>query len=147
MAEIGQVTKVEDEEVVVRLFRKDACAKCGACAAGLESKDMFIHATNLCEAKENSWVEIYLEEANFLKAVILMYGIPLIGLLFGLVIGMLFGHAVVPNYEDWITFIFGILGAGSTFLFLHFNEHRFKTKTYKPRAIRLVDAEKEEIRC
>jgi sigma-E factor negative regulatory protein RseC len=147
MAEIGQVTKVDKDEVVVRLFRQEACAKCGACAAGLESKDMFIHANNVCEAHEDEWVEIYLEETNFLKAVGLMYGIPLLGLLFGLLIGMGVGNAYIPIYSDAVSFIFGILGAGITFLILHVNEHRFNTKTYKPRAIRIVDTTKEDIGC
>ncbi len=147
MAEIGQVTKVENDEVVVRLLRKEACAKCGACTAGLESKDMFIHANNLCDAGKNEWVEIYLEETNFLKAVGLMYGIPLIGLLIGLFAGMLLGRAYVPLYADVIGFACGIFGAGVTFLTLHLNEHRFNTKTYKPRAIRIVDTTKENISC
>ncbi len=139
MAEIGQVIDVQEDEVVVRLMRSEACAKCGACTAGLESKDMFIHANNLCEAKKDEWVEVYLEEGNFLRAVGLMYGIPLIGLLIGLFLGLGLGYSLMPVYTEILGVAFSLVGAGITFWILHINEHRFRTKKYKPKAIRVVD--------
>jgi len=57
------------------------------------------------------------------------------------------GRAYVPLYADAIGFASGIFGAGVTFFTLHLNEHRFNTKTYKPRAIRIVDTTKENISC
>jgi len=139
MAEFGQVINVLDEDVKVRLNRQEACAKCGACSAGLESKDMFIEATNLAHAKLDEWVEIRLEEENFIKAVAIMYGIPLVGLLIGLIGGVVLGEMLVSGYGDIIGVVTGLLGAGISFLFIHINEDKFKTSKYKPRAIRVVD--------
>jgi sigma-E factor negative regulatory protein RseC len=141
MAEFGQVVKVLNGDVRVRLNRQEACAKCGACTAGLESKDMFIEATNIAKAKMDDWVEIQLEEANFIKAVAIMYGIPLIGLLLGLALGSLAGNYWFPGFADILGIIAGLLGAGLSFLLIHLNEDKFKTKKFKPKAVRRVKAE------
>lgn len=139
MAEFGQVINVVDEDVKVRLNRKEACAKCGACSAGLENKDMFIQASNIAHAKLDDWVEIRLDEENFIKAVAIMYGIPLIGLLVGLIGGVLFGQMFVPGLADIIGVGTGLLGAGIAFILIHANEAKFNTKKYKPIAVRVVD--------
>lgn len=139
MAEFGQVINVLDGEVKVRLNRQEACAKCGACSAGLESKDMFIEALNLAHAKLDDWVEIRLEEENFIKAVAIMYGIPLVGLLLGLIGGVVIGEMLAPGYGDITGVVTGLLGAGISFLLIHINEEKFKTKKYKPTATRVVD--------
>ncbi len=141
MAEIGQVTEVKSESVVVRLFRQEACAKCGACTAGLESKDMFIEANNICHATEKDWVEIYLEETNFIKAVGIMYGLPLIGLLLGVVIGTFALSGLSNGMHDLVSFIFGLVGAGIVYVVIHLNESKFKTKRYRPKAVRIVTEE------
>ncbi len=138
MAEVGQVIKVNEEIVKVRLNRQEACAKCGACSAGLESKDMFIEASNEANAIEGDWVEIQLKEENFIKAVAIMYGIPLIGLLFGLGIGSVIGQLFIPKLADILGIIFGLGGAGLSFLIIHLNESKFKTDKFKPKAVKIV---------
>lgn len=141
MAEFGQVINVKDEEVKVRLNRKEACAKCGACSAGLESKDMFIEASNLAHAKLDDWVEIRLEEENFIKAVAIMYGIPLIGLLIGIFGGVMLGNMFMPALAEVIGVVTGLVGAGICFFTIHINEEKFNTKKYKPTATRVVGME------
>lgn len=140
MGEIGQVVEVKDAVVKVRLNRKEACAKCGACTAGIESKDMFIEATNNALAHKGDFVEITLKEENFIKAVAIMYGIPLIGLLVGLGLGAGLGAAFMPGLADVLAIVLGLLGAGLSFLLIHLNENRFKVDEYKPKAVKVVDS-------
>lgn len=140
MGEIGQVVEVKDAVVKVRLNRKEACAKCGACTAGIESKDMFIEATNNALAHKGDFVEITLKEENFIKAVAIMYGIPLIGLLVGLGLGAGLGAAFMPGLADVLAIVLGLLGAGHSFLLIHLNENRFKVDEYKPKAVKVVDS-------
>lgn len=139
MAEFGIVTKVVDDEVVVKLQRNDACSKCGACSAGMESKDMFIHAKNHCLAEEEQWVEIQLDESNFIQAVGIMYGIPLLGLLVGVFIGFGIGTFFFETMTDLLTIGFGLATAGLCFFLINKNEHHFNTNKYKAKAIRVVD--------
>lgn len=140
MAEFGLVTQVIDDEVVVKLNRTDACSKCGACSASAESKDMFIHAKNDCLAEKDQWVEIQLDESNFIQAVVIMYGIPLLGLLIGVFAGYIVGRLFFETMVDLLTIGFGLLTAGLCFMLIHRNEHRFNTGKFKAKAIRVVES-------
>ena len=44
MAEKGVVINTKDNFVTVKMMRQEACAKCRACIAGMEGKEMFIEA-------------------------------------------------------------------------------------------------------
>lgn len=138
MAEVGQVTMVDKDEVVVRLMRQEACGKCGACSVGLDNKDMFIHAANLCHANVDDYVEIELEEANFIMAVFIMYGLPLIGLLIGIAIGEGLGYLFFKGLHDVLGIILGLLGAVAVYLLIRLNEKRFHTDKFRPVAKRIV---------
>jgi sigma-E factor negative regulatory protein RseC len=139
MAEIGIVTQVIEDEVVVKLKRSEACASCGACSNGLESKDMFIHAKNYCLAEKDQWVEITLNESNFIQAVAIMYGIPLIGLMVGIFIGFGIGVLFFETMIDLLSIGFGLLSAGLCFFIINRNEQKFRSNKYKARAIRIVE--------
>lgn len=140
MAEFGLVTKVIGDEVLVKLQRNDACSKCGACSASSDSKDMFIHAINNCLAEQDQWVEIQLDESNFIQAVSIMYGVPLIGLLVGVFVGFGVSRLFFETMGDLLTVGFGLLGAGICFFAINKNEHRFNTNKFKAKAIRIVES-------
>lgn len=126
MAEIGQVIEDKGCLVVVRLDRQDACAKCRACTAGMDSKEMHLEATNNCGAHLGDMVSISLEQSNFLKAVFIMYTIPLIALLAGLGVGYL----LLKSEVGALIVGFGLLAI--TFLLIRKNEHRFNKGNYRP---------------
>lgn len=133
MAETGQVVDIKGQLVVVRLERQEACASCKACIAGLEAKDMFIEAENLCDAQTGDWVNISLEQSSFLKAVFIVYTIPLIALLIGLAIG----YAIFRNELGAI--IGGFLLLALSFLTIKGNEKHFNKGKYRPIAQEKVD--------
>ena len=87
MAEIGEVIGTEKNKLVVRMTRKEACAKCRACSAGLKEQDMLLRAVNLCNAKVGDKVEVMLETADFMKATCIMYGIPCAMFMVGILAG------------------------------------------------------------
>lgn len=129
MAEVGEVIEVKDPYVVVSLMRSEACGKCKACTAGLQETQMIMEAENQCDAHVGDFVEIYLKEENFLKAVFIMYGIPLIGLMIGIGLGyLLFDH-------ELMIMLVGIIVLAATYILIRVNEKRFKTEKYRPIAI------------
>lgn len=130
MPEIGEVIEIKDHHVVVALERNEACGKCKACSAGLQTTQMILEAENQCEAVKGDMVEIYLKETNFVKAVLIMYTLPLIGLLIGLGIGALLFD------EELLIIGMGILLTGIAFVLIRVNEKRFKTEAYRPVAIK-----------
>lgn len=129
MAEVGEVIKINDPYVVVSLMRNEACGRCKACTAGLQETQMIMEAENQCDAKVGDFVEIYLKEENFLKAVFIMYSIPLIGLLLGIGLGyLLFNH-------ELLIMLVGVIVMSLAYVLIRFNEKRFKTEKYRPIAI------------
>lgn len=137
MAEIGQVTEINGDFIKVKLQRHDACDHCNACSAGVETEEMILEAENLCRANEGDLVEISLEESNFLLAVIIMYIIPLGGLLVGIGIGYLLGGVIGMNREV-SALIVGFALLAVTYLVIRSNEKHFHTRKFRPVAHGIV---------
>ncbi len=135
MAEIGKVIEIEKNKVVVSLERKEACAKCRACSAGLKAEEMLIRAENICGAKIGDKVEIALEETDFIKAVLIMYGFPFVMFLIGL-FGGYYGclSANIPTPE-LIGFIAGLILVAIGYGLIKSQEKRWRSGNYVPKAI------------
>lgn len=141
MAEIGQVIeKRENNRLLIRLERQEACAKCRACTAGMQSKDMLLEAENLCNASVGDNVEISLEETDFMKAVLIMYGIPFIAFVAGVLIGYYFLSSMGMANSEVISFIIGIVLVIVSYLVIHRFEPRFKSDNYVPKATALAES-------
>lgn len=138
MGEIGQVIKKDNNKVTVRLTRTEACAKCGACSAGLKSQDMMIEAANLCDAEINDNVEIMLEESDFIKAVAIMYGIPFVSFVIGLIGGYYISMAVGFGNNEIIGFSIGIIFVLITYFLIKKNEKHWKSKNFIPKAVKVA---------
>lgn len=131
MSEIGQIIEKKDDYVVVLLERKDACGKCNACTAGIESKDMFLEASNPFDAQEGDIVGVSLAQSNFLLAVVIMYVLPLVAMLIGLGVGSFVGGTLDLNQEI-MALIFGLVFLVIAFLIIKGNERHFKTQRFRP---------------
>lgn len=143
MAETGIVIKQKENYVTVKLERREACAKCRACTAGFETKDMIIEAENICHAQEGDQVEISLEQSNFLKAVLIMYTIPLISLLSGLGVGYLISYELGLKSTELIAVICGFALLAVSYIIIKNNEDKWRDKKFRPVAINIV-REKEK---
>jgi len=138
MAEIGCVVDTDKNKVVVKLNRTEACAKCRACTAGMESKDMIIKAYNECDASVGDNVEIVLEESNFIAAVAIMYGIPFLALILGTAVGIFITKSISVGDSELIGFIFGIVCVCVAYMWIKSKESYWKSKNFVPKAIKKV---------
>lgn len=134
MAEKGQVVEVKDNLAVVKMARTDACAKCGACKHGMAENEMLIEAINMCKADIGDWVEIDLESRDFLKAMGIMYGIPLICLMFGFVLG--YNGFKSISYNEIIGFFLGVVFMFLSYLWIKHKEPYWKTQNFSPMAVK-----------
>lgn len=139
MAEIGEVVAMDKNKLVVRMARKEACAKCRACSAGLKEQDMILKAVNLCNAKVGDKVEVMLETADFMKATLIMYGIPCFMFIAGVLSGYYSSMAMGWNNGEYIGFGLGVLLVVLTYLIIRTQEPRFKKGNYIPKAINIVE--------
>lgn len=139
MAEIGKVIGTEKNKLVVRMTRKEACAKCRACYAGLKEQDMLLKAVNLCNAKVGDRVEVMLETADFMKATCIMYGIPCAMFIIGILAGYYGFEALGKSGGEFAGFGLGIVLVVLTYLIIRTQEKRFKNGNYVPKAIKVVE--------
>lgn len=142
MAEKGVVVELKNQYAVVKMVRTEACAKCRACIAGMSEKEMFLEAENVCNAQVDDWVEMELSGNGFYQAVLIMYGIPLVALIGGILSGYYFFAPFLRFSEgkaDLLSFLVGMIAVGIAFLWVRSQEHRWRQKKYRPIAIRITE--------
>lgn len=87
MKEIGIIKEVKGKRASVIIQRSAACGDCGACQVGKEKMTMEANAYNTIGAKEGDKVEVEMEFVNVLKASFILYGIPLVLFIIGILMG------------------------------------------------------------
>ena len=132
MERVGEVVRIlEDGKAVVRFERTKACKNCKMCANAGENHAL-TEVENTLKAKVGDMVEISLHSKSLIQATLIAYGIPLILLLAGVIVGSMWSDAVGA--------IAGIVLALVSFVILRLLEPRFsRVKTFKPRMIDIVD--------
>ncbi len=139
MATSGEVTELKRWNIaVIRMERQEACAKCRACVAGLNPKDMFLNAKNNCHANIGDRVEIALARSNFLMAVVIMYIIPLFALLTGIGLGYALSNLYHLQQVELIAVLLGFAFLATTYLIIKKQEPKINKKKYQPAAVRIV---------
>lgn len=122
MKQIAQVVR-KDGRLVGRLERSEACMKCRACDYGMKAESVIELPAG--EWHEGDEVEIDLDSGKFSQAFVLAYGVPLLGLIAGLLIG-----GALPAGEI-VQALLGVLGAALGFGLLRALEPRLKA--FRPR--------------
>lgn len=135
VGEYGEVIEKKKDMVTVRLARKEACAKCGACANGATGKEMLINAKNLCDATVGDTVCVVLDNADFIKATLIMYGLPFCAFLIGVFSGFFLGKAIAENFAEVIGFALGIILVTLVYLWIKSMEPHWKKGNYVPKAV------------
>lgn len=134
----GLVTETTGKFVKVHIVRKEACGECRACFRGMMEKDMDIEAQNLCEAEVGDWVELELQDNAFMHAVLIMYGIPLIGFLAGLLFGNFVVAPLLPIEESITAFACSAIGIAVCVLWIRSQNKRWERGKYRPMATKLT---------
>lgn len=140
MREQGLVIELEQNLVVIQLVRTGMCDQCGACSMGAHDQEMLLRAENHCNAKVGDYVYLALEQANFFKAVGIMYGFPLIGLILGFLAG--YGIALLagrPNWQEPLGLLAGLGLMIATFMWIRSQEGRWEKQNYRPIAVEIVE--------
>ena len=132
----GIVVEANGKRVTVRFKKTDACGHCNACFR-FGSNEADIEMDNTLGAKKGDEVYIDMHANTVLKASAIVYGIPIIGLILGVVIGSRFGEIYAA--------IGGVALSGLSFLILKKLEPKFaKMNEFKPRMTAFVNEEGKE---
>ncbi len=137
MSEFAQVSSVVGNKVKVKMYKNEACKHCNACDFGAGGKEIEIFAINDCGAVAGDTVELFIKKDKFLKAVLIMYVIPLMALIGGLGFGYLLDFAL-SSTTDLFPVVFGFLFTFLAFLSIKkYNKERIERK-YTPTAVRVI---------
>lgn len=133
LCRMGRVMSLAEsgETAVVRFVRSDACGRCHACFhLGAEEAD--IEIVNTAKAKVGDLVSIELKGGSMVKASLIMYGVPLAGLLIGVLAGAQWG--------DLYAAVGGVLLCGAAYFILRGLEPRFaRMRKFKPQMVEIVE--------
>lgn len=142
----GLVHTIKDDLVIATIHRKEACGECRACLSGMTKTEMDIEAKNLCDAEIGDWVELELQENAFFNAVVIMYGLPFIGFIVGVVAGYYGVPKVIPGISPVLpSLVLGVLGIVIAMLWIKSQNPRWESGKYRPLATKIVEEEEEVV--
>ena len=142
----GLVHTIKDDLVVATIHRKEACGECRACLSGMTKTEMDIEAKNLCDAEIGDWGELELQENAFFNAVVIMYGLPFIGFIAGVVGGYYGVPKVIPGISPVLpSLVLGVLGIVIAMLWIKSQNPRWESGKYRPLATKIVEEEEEVV--
>lgn len=142
MNQKGFIIEIVDNKTAKMVMqRHSACASCGKCAKlSSETQDLVVEVDNQVGAKVGDHVEVSMESVNVLKATMLAYLFPLVGLLLGTTITYYVLTAI--KYSGQVELISGVVGLVCTaliYLYLRMNDKKFRdSRQYIPVVVRVI---------
>lgn len=123
----GVVKEVHKDSAVVIMERQDMCGDCHACEMISGKKQCTLTCHNHVECEVGDRVEVTLTNDHFLKATYIVYGVPLIGFIMGILIGYGLAQVLAFGGEDIWASIGAIVG---TLIGVGYIKWRDKKKAY-----------------
>jgi len=133
--EVGTVTRVEGVMASVSVKKKNSCEGCtagGACKTTSEGAE--IEAFNPVHAKAGQTVKLSIKPYTYLKGTMLVYGIPVVALIGGAILGKNIAETYLENINsDMIAAITGFSSLIASLIGIKIWSKNIETKTeYKP---------------
>lgn len=135
MKEIGKVIKIEEDQATIMIQRSTACGECGNCQVGREKLQMVMTADNEVGAMVGDEVEIDLENVNFMTAMLIAYGFPLLALMVG-IFGGYYGMLALglsDSTAQALGSIIGLVALAASYAVIKYKDDSIKKmKKFKP---------------
>lgn len=117
MEQVGYVRKIIDDEAEVEVRRISSCGGgCSSCGGSCNVPSIVVSMKNPINAKVGDYVEIKAKSKNIIKYALIVYMIPFVMLILGIILSMnLFRLMNIVNYETY-GFMVGLIFLGISFL-------------------------------
>jgi sigma-E factor negative regulatory protein RseC len=141
LEEEGLVKEVVGGKALVATERREECAHCvarKACHMVDDGKELLAHVLNPVGAGVGDRVKITIKEGVLLKNSLILYFIPVLGLIVGSVLGYYLGRFYGWNL-DLSAMLSGLSGLGLSFLIIFIlNVHLKETRAYWPQIQKVI---------
>lgn len=146
MKQTGVVIEGGIKTAKVLIQRHPICGDCGACKMGAEDAKLEVEAINDLGARIGQWVEVDMDENTLLQATFIAYGIPLIALLLGIILGaQLLTVLGLTNHYEIYTALIGFALMSIAFLVIKSKETIIQGKKKYMPTITKITKDKEEV--
>ncbi len=138
--EEGIVAEVEGDVAKVSIVKKSGCEQCAAAGVCHPGEEEYMEALNPLSAKKGQKVKIVVAPQVYLKASIILFGIPMAALVAGAIIAknITLRYAGELHSDLW-AFIAGMICMVVSFFFIRvYNNKVEKTQTYKPVIVEIL---------
>ncbi len=138
--EEGIVAEIEGDIAKVAILKKSACEQCSASGVCHPGDQDFMEAANPLGAKKGQKVKVAVAPQVYLKASIILYGIPMTVFIGGAIIAKNLAVKLgsETNSDLW-AFIGGTACLLVSFLFIRaYNKKVEKTRKYKPVIVEIL---------
>jgi sigma-E factor negative regulatory protein RseC len=132
--EVGIIKNIDGMTATVLIPRKNACAGCSFTACKAAEEGMIMEALNPVNARVGQKVKIVMKPYTYLKGSAVVYGIPAIALVAGIVLGKeVLSHYFVRTDPDILSAVAGFIAFALSFLFIKiWSEKAAKKQDMKP---------------
>jgi sigma-E factor negative regulatory protein RseC len=141
--EEGIVAEIEGDMAKVAILKKSACEQCSASGVCHPGDEDYMEAANPLNAKKGQKVKVVLAPQIYLKASIILYGVPMAALVGGAIvaknIALRYGN---DQQSDLWAFMAGMALMLVSFFFIRvYNNKVEKTQKYKPVIVEILSQE------
>lgn len=132
--EEGIVVEEDGGTAKVSILKKSACEQCASSGICHPGDQEYMEASNPLGARKGQKVKVILAPQVYLKASIVLYGVPMVSLIAGAIIAKnLAEHSGAVSNSDLWAFIGGMVCMLVSFIFVKwYNRKVEKTQEYKP---------------
>ncbi len=138
--EEGIVAEVEGDIAKVAILTKSACEKCAASGVCHPGDQEFMEAVNPLGAKKGQKVKVVVAPQLYLKASIILYGVPMAAFICGAIVAknLAVKYGTEASSDLWAA-LAGTACLLVSFIFIRaYNKKVEKTQTYKPRIVEIL---------
>ncbi len=138
--EEGIVAEIEGDIAKVAILKKSACEQCSASGVCHPGDQDFMEAANPLGAKKGQKVKVVVAPQLYLKASIILYGVPMAAFIGGAIVAKNLAVKLgsEANSDLW-AFISGTACLLVSFLFIRaYNKKVEKTQKYKPVIVEIL---------
>lgn len=141
----GTVKEIKGKTVVVSLERQDMCGDCHACEMMSGKKSCTLNCETDQPYRIGDKVEVDITNQYFLKATYIVYGVPLVGFIIGLILGIGLSYFVNASYKDVVIAVVTLLGTALGVGYIKMRDHKNAYRKFLPHIVGKVEASENEI--